>query len=114
MLTRTPEAERELALHGYNRQDLESSVMKVLRRHTDRVREYFPGANSISFEGKHMTELNLRKTVVCEKTDGVRYFLCELVTRSSSTTTNQFKSTWLLIDRRYTVRQVSVKYDLPA
>lgn len=84
--------------------------MKVLRRHTDKVHNYFPGANSISFRDEHMTELNLRKTVVCEKTDGVRYFLCELVTRSTS---NQFKSTWLLIDRRYTVRQVSVKYDLP-
>ena len=38
----------------------------------------FPGANSISFDYSNMQTIQSRKTVVCEKTDGVRFFLCEV------------------------------------
>ena len=64
-----------MARYGYARHELE----KISRANTDNVLSTFPGANSISFNDSHMTELNCRKTVVCEKTDGVRFFLCELL-----------------------------------
>ena len=56
-----------------------------------------------------MSQLNCRKTVVCEKTDGVRYFLCEVIKKYAN---NRVEIIWLLVDRRYEMRQVALKYDL--
>jgi len=58
---------------------------------------------------KHMGVLNVRKTIVCEKTDGVRFFLCEILKKLDS---GQVQTIWLVIDRKYSVRQVSLKVDL--
>ena len=58
--------------------------MPIIRKGVDNVIDKFPGANSISFNIGHMSELNYKKTVVCEKTDGVRFFLCEVLVRKQN------------------------------
>ena len=50
--------------------------------------------------------LNCRKTVVCEKTDGVRYFLCEMVKIVQKGASSASETIWLLVDRKYEVRRV--------
>ena len=111
MISKTPDGERELRKSGFNRHDLERNIVPVISRGVNSVHSKFPGANSISFRDAHMKELNCRKTVVCEKTDGVRFFLCELLRRLPN---NQVQSYWLLVDRMYAVRQVVLKYDSPS
>ena len=46
----------------------------------------------------------MKETIVCEKSDGVRYFLCELVVRN--------QPTWLLVDRQYDFRNVALSFDM--
>ena len=58
---------------------------------------------------EHMKEVNCRKTVVCEKTDGVRFFLCEVLKKMPG---GKLANMWLVVDRKYEVRQVSLKFDL--
>lgn len=64
----------------------------------------FPGANPKSFNEDYMFKLQQCETIVCEKSDGVRYFLCECVTKA--------QTYWLLIDRNYTFRQASPSFDM--
>ena len=52
----------------------------------------------------------MRKTVVCEKTDGVRFFLCEVSYWSKGVL---MPSIWLMIDREYNFRQVAPNFDDP-
>ena len=51
-----------------------------------------------------MYQLQMKETIVCEKSDGVRYFLCELVVRN--------QPTWLLVDRQYDFRNVALSFDM--
>ena len=85
------------------------NVIPKLTHGISYINQRFPGANSISFKDEHMSQLNCRKTVVCEKTDGVRYFLCEVIKKHAN---NRVEIIWLLVDRRYEMRQVALKYDL--
>lgn len=39
----------------------------------------FPGAQVVSFTMDHLMEIQCQKTIVCEKTDGVRFWLVELM-----------------------------------
>mmetsp|Transcript_43301 Transcript_43301/g.57298 ORF Transcript_43301/g.57298 Transcript_43301/m.57298 type:complete len:89 (+) Transcript_43301:118-384(+) len=82
----------------------------MLSKGAHNVSQKFPGANSISFNDQHMKELNCRKTVVCEKTDGVRVFLCEFVHLMPN---KQVRVAWYVIDRMYSIHQVMHVYDLP-
>ena len=75
MVMRGQENERQLARYGYAKHEIE----RISNKNTGNASVKFPGANSISFNDEHMRELNCRKTIVCEKTDGVRQFLCELI-----------------------------------
>ena len=84
-------------------------MIRPLERQVDNIPTRFPGANSISFMNEHLMELNCNKTVVCEKTDGVRFFLCEVLKKLPN---QQIASMWLVVDRKYEVRQVSLKFDL--
>ena len=59
---------------------------------------------------EYLKEVNCRKTVVCEKTDGVRFFLCEMIRKVPNQP--HVDSMWLLVDRKYVVRQVSLRFDL--
>jgi len=60
----------------------------------------FPGAQPISFLNKHMYELQRDRYLVCEKTDGMRFFLVK-------TTTGDY----FLVDRSYKVLRVKVWLD---
>ena len=60
-------------------------------------RNTFPGAQPMSFKETSLDMIQRQQTVVCEKTDGFRYFLVE--TRDHA---------WFLIDRRYGVQQVFI------
>ena len=84
-------------------------MIRNLERQVGNITQRFPGANSVSFMFEHMKEVNCRKTVVCEKTDGVRYFLCEVLKKMPN---GQIKNMWLIVDRKYEIRQVSLKFDL--
>jgi len=64
--------------------------------------ERFPGAQPKSFNEEHIGQIQMEKTIVCEKTDGVRYFLLETA-----------NSEWFLVNRQYEFRQVLPNYDLP-
>ena len=66
----------------------------------------FPGANSISFMEKHMYFLQARKTVVCEKSDGVRFFLCEVFFRDKN---GQWFGKWSRNRLRASVRGARVR-----
>ena len=56
-----------------------------------------PGAQPVSFQDTHIDTLQLHQTLVCEKTDGVRYFLIE-------TACNAF----FIVDRRYNIKKLFV------
>lgn len=56
----------------------------------------FPGANPVSFQYESMYNLQRVETIVCEKTDGVRFFLVEVIF--------QKKAYWFTIDRQFTFR----------
>jgi len=51
-----------------------------------------------------MTQIQIKETIVCEKSDGVRYFLCELVVRN--------QPSWVLVDRSYDFRNVALSFDM--
>ena len=63
----------------------------------------FPGANSVSFNNDSMQIIQSRKTVVCEKTDGVRFFFCEVAVWKKE---RMDKPLFLIVDREYNFRQV--------
>ena len=110
MLSRNPEAERQLRKYGYSRHELEKNAVKTLAKHCNGVPDMFPGANSISFNIQHMTDLQRNQSVVTEKTDGVRFFLCEMLRMQPN---RQIEIAWYLIDRMYTIRKVSPRFYLP-
>ena len=56
----------------------------------------FPGAQPISLDKKNLYELQRHQTLVCEKTDGMRYLLAEAVNIKGIVF-------WCLINRRYSV-----------
>ncbi|KAI7856683.1 mRNA capping enzyme, catalytic domain-containing protein, partial [Circinella umbellata] len=58
-------------VHPQHSQVLHGRVKELLNFHHDS----FPGSQPISFERKHLTELEQEDYFVCEKTDGVRYLL---------------------------------------
>ena len=78
MVSGTSDGEQTLRKYGFAKREIEKMVIRPMERQVDRINERFPGANSISFMVEHLKEVNCRKTVVCEKTDGVRFFLCEV------------------------------------
>ena len=57
----------------------------------------FPGAQPISFQERHCDTLQSDQCLVCEKTDGVRYFLLETNIKL-----------WFIVDRNYQMKQVFV------
>ena len=57
----------------------------------------FPGAQPVSFQESHCDTLQMHQTLVCEKTDGVRYFLLETDAKL-----------WFIVDRNYEIKQVYV------
>ena len=69
----------------------------------------FPGANSISFDYNNMQTIQSRKTVVCEKTDGVRFFLCEVAVWKKE---RMDQPIFLLVDREYNFRRVLPTFDI--
>ena len=75
--------EEDYSKFGYERDEI-FSITNTLSEQTSgnfsdaSVFNNFPGANSISFDCSNMQTIQSRKTVVCEKTDGVRFFLCEV------------------------------------
>ncbi|ORZ00185.1 mRNA capping enzyme, catalytic domain-domain-containing protein [Syncephalastrum racemosum] len=50
---------------------LHSRLKEILNFHL----EGFPGTQPVSFESKHLAELQREDYYVCEKTDGIRYLL---------------------------------------
>ena len=59
----------------------------------------FPGAQPVSFQQDNIYMIQQNKFLVCEKTDGLRYFLIE-------TNRNEF----FITDRQYNVRKVTPRY----
>jgi len=57
----------------------------------------FPGAQPVSFQAAHADFIQQTQTLVCEKTDGVRFFLIE-------TDSHHF----FLVDRNYAIRHIYV------
>jgi hypothetical protein len=64
----------------------------------------FPGSQPVSFAQTHMYRLQQSETIVCEKSDGVRYLLCEI--------SNKNQTAWVLIDRGYKFRQIVPSFDM--
>jgi len=60
--------------------------------------EKFPGAQPVSFDFDDIMKIQERKTIVCEKTDGMRYLLCEIAMGDQNLI--------FLIDRNYKFKQV--------
>ena len=73
-----------------------------MAKRKDGVKATFPGANSVTFMVNHINDIQLNKTIVCEKTDGVRYFLIEVVVKPSIAG-QMPQSKWLIVDRNYTI-----------
>lgn len=57
----------------------------------------FAGAQPVSFQQQHMDTIQQDQTLVCEKTDGMRFFLVE--------TNDQH---FFLVDRMYNIKQIFV------
>ena len=81
MVQDTPEGEALLKRYKYDKKDLKNNIVKLLGKKKDGVKQSFPGANSITFMSDNIKTIQLKKTIVCEKTDGVRYFLVEVVVK---------------------------------
>lgn len=79
---------------GYKSEQL-ARVLDLMRRSQDL--SSLPGAQPVSFQDAHMDTLQLHQCLVCEKTDGVRYFLIE-------TACNAF----FIVDRRNQMKRVFV------
>lgn len=86
---------------GYDESELKTCMNKI---DSFDYAQKFPGSNPVSFSDVHMYRMQHTQTVVCEKSDGVRFFLCEVMKNGTST--------WLLIDRSYYFRQVSPSFDM--
>jgi hypothetical protein len=72
-------------------------VDQFLKKYEFDATRNFPGAQPVSYQQRHQELLQTQQTLVCEKTDGVRFFLLE-------STSNRF----YLVDRKYAIRQVFV------
>ena len=81
--------ESELIKLGYKPEEQDLFGKKLCHWNYKR----FPGANPVSFQYESMYNLQRVETIVCEKTDGVRFFLLEVVDFD--------KAFWLTIDRQY-------------
>ncbi|CDW87158.1 mrna capping [Stylonychia lemnae] len=82
----------QLLQTGYD-QDLLNKIIKAFE-----LRDWgkdFPGAQPVSFQQKDVYQLQQNKYIVCEKTDGLRYFLIE---------TN--KEEFFIVDRQFNIRKV--------
>ena len=106
--------DEDYAKYGYERQEVNKITDTLYEQTKDLflnagVVKNFPGANSISFDYSNMQTIQSRKTVVCEKTDGVRFFLCEVAEFRKGV---QHESIWLLIDREYNFRRVIPNFDI--
>ena len=58
----------------------------------------FPGAQPVSFSFDELTVIQSKKSIVCEKTDGFRFLLVEVI-RGNQTLL-------FLVDRQYKFRQI--------
>eukprot|EP00347_Sterkiella_histriomuscorum_P022369 403330727 len=61
--------------------------------------DQFPGAQPVSFQQSNIYQIQQHKFIVCEKSDGLRYFLIE---------TN--KKEFYIVDRQFNIRKVSPRY----
>lgn len=73
------------------------------RLNTWNFEDRFPGAQPISFSHDNLKTIQMNKTLVCEKTDGMRFLLLEVLIGQQNVMT-------FLIDRQYNFRMVSHLY----
>jgi hypothetical protein len=81
----------ELAKYGYK-----DEIQDITSKMSNFDFNNFPGSQPVSFSQEHMMDLQTVETIVCEKSDGVRFFLCEVLHKE--------QITWFLIDRSFSFR----------
>mmetsp|Transcript_18432 Transcript_18432/g.31524 ORF Transcript_18432/g.31524 Transcript_18432/m.31524 type:complete len:247 (+) Transcript_18432:7-747(+) len=96
-----------LKKYNYDQQLLKDICQRNPNYETD-----FPGAQSVSFHFHHADDLQFNQTLICEKTDGVRFFLLdvELIYNKQGAEAEGEATcrVYFTVDRKYEIRQVLV------
>lgn len=94
--------QRQMAAYGYDSEEIKG-ILRTMNAW--KYKERFPGAQPVSLDMKIVQgQLQQRQTLVCEKTDGMRYLLLEAINGTG-------KTWWILVNRKYDMYMVKAAPD---